>query len=142
NFFIAKGGHLSGTKSGLPFFTLHGNKTGYGAGSAHTGTVMKISADGKKAEIIAAGLRMPYIGLNRTTGFLTASDQQGSYVPATPIYHVTRGDYFGVPLTAHQEKEPNISEPITWIPHRVDRSSVSQTWIDSKKMGPLNGQTV
>lgn len=142
NFYIAKGGHLSGTRSQLPFFALHGKKTGYGAGSAHTGTIMKVSADGETTEIIATGLRMPYMGLNRTSGFITASDQQGNYVPATPIYHVSRGDYFGVPITAHEENEPEISDPITWIPHRVDRSAISQTWIDSKTMGPLNGQMV
>lgn len=142
NFYVAKGGHISGAKGLEAKLHYGGKKSNWRASSAHSGTIMKISGNGRKAEVIASGLRMPYIGLNRETGFLTASDQQGNFVPATPIYPVKEGDYFGVPLTLRRQDEPAIAKPITWLPHRVERSGISQTWINSETMGPLSNQMV
>ncbi|WP_353197855.1 cytochrome c, partial [Parapedobacter defluvii] len=142
NFYIAKGGHITGYKGVEPLLSENGKKTNWRSSSIHSGTLMKISSSGREAEMWATGLRMPYIGLNRDNAFLSASDQQGNFVPATPIYAVNQWDYFGVPLTLHRDDAPEIRRPITWIPHRVDRSGISQTWINSKHMGPLNGQMV
>lgn len=141
NFYIAKGGHLTGFKGVLPFLPGSG-KSKWRASTQHSGSILKISPDGKEVTVWATGLRMPYIGLNRDNDLLTASDQQGNYVPATPIYWVQKDDYFGVPITLHREYEPEIARPITWIPHRIERSGASQTWINSDKMGPLSHQMV
>jgi cytochrome c2/glucose/arabinose dehydrogenase len=140
--FIAKGGQVSGTAGVLPLLSGIIPENVYSASTQQSGSVLRISDQGKKIGLIASGLRMPYIGLNRRTGFLTASDQQGNFVPATPIYAVKKGDYFGVPVTKHRAGEPGIQEPITWIPHSVDRSAASQSWIASSQMGPLNNQMV
>src|SRR5690606_4724139 len=142
NFYIAKGGHVTGYKGILPYLSNIEPRNVYRASTQHSGSVLKISADGKELEVIATGLRMPYIGLNRSTGFLTASDQQGNFVQATPIYHVRTGDYFGVPVTKHREGNLQITDPVTWIPHRIDRSAASEAWIESDKMGPLSRQMV
>jgi glucose/arabinose dehydrogenase/cytochrome c2 len=139
--YIAKGGQVAGSAGVLPFLSGITPKNIYSASTQQSGSVLRISDQGKKIELLASGLRMPYIGLNRRTGFLTASDQQGNFVPATPIYTVKEGDYFGVPITKHH-RESVIQEPVTWIPHRVDRSAASQTWIASSEMGPLNNQMV
>ncbi len=111
------------------------------AGSSQRGTVMKVSADGRQVETIATGLRGPYIGIHPTKGILSASDQQGNYVPSTPILLVNKGDYFGFPTTP-EAVHADIKKPLTWIPHRVDRSGNSQTWVTGGKMGPLNGQMI
>ncbi len=140
NFYIAKGGHVTGLKGVLPFLSDFKPENTYRASTRHSGSILKIAADGKSLEVLATGLRMPYIGINRNTAFLTASDQQGNFVPASPIYAVHKGDYFGVPVTLHRDDHPEISRPITWIPHRIDRSSASQVWIGESKMGPLNNQ--
>ncbi|PPK98969.1 DUF6797 domain-containing protein [Parapedobacter indicus] len=110
-------------------------------GSSQRGTILKISADGRHVETVATGLRGPYIGIHPTKGTLSASDQQGNYVPSTPLLLVEKGDYFGFPTTpeAHQA---TIKSPLTWIPHRVDRSGNSQTWITGGKMGPLDEQMI
>src|SRR5690606_5802516 len=52
------------------------------------------------------------------------------------------GDYYGVEATAHLDPVPEAAPPLLWIPHAVDRSGVSQVWINSDKMGPLNGDMV
>ncbi len=47
-----------------------------------------------------------------------------------------------MPATAYREPVPEITPPLTWIPHSVDRSGTSQIWMTSDKMGPLSGQMV
>jgi cytochrome c551/c552 len=136
-FYVAKGG----SQSNGPGVTPQVAK-GFRAGSQHNGTILKISPDGLKYEVIATGLRGPYLGIHPENGTLTASDQQGNFVPSTPIYLIHKGDYFGVPPTEHRKDNPTIAPPLTWIPHRVDRSSISQTWVTGGKMGPLNGNLI
>lgn len=136
-FYIAKGGSLDNG----PGMTSKTGK-GFRSGSSQNGTIMKISRDGLSAEVIATGLRGPYLGMHPEKGILTASDQQGNFVPSTPIYWIKKGDYFGVQPTAHRSDNPEIAPPLTWIPHRVDRSSISQAWITGNKMGPLNGSLI
>lgn len=140
--YIAKGGHLSGTSGVLPYLSGITPPNVYAATTQHSGSVLKITKNGTEIELIASGLRMPYIGLNRQTGLLSASDQQGNFVQATPIYLVNKGNYFGVPISKHTTGDPQIENPLTWIPHRVDRSGASQAWIESDKMGPLSQRMV
>ena len=137
SFYVAKGGSQSNGPGVTPQVTK-----GFRAGSQHNGTILKISPDGLKIEVIATGLRGPYIGLHPEKGTLTASDQQGNFVPSTPIYLIKKGDYYGVPATLHRKDNPSIAPPLTWIPHKVDRSSISQAWITGDKMGPLNGNLI
>jgi cytochrome c2 len=132
-FYIAKGG----SQSNGPGITKSVVK-GFREGSKQNGTVMKISRDGLSYEIIATGLRGPYLGMHPKKGMLTGSDQQGNFVPSTPIYLIKKGDYYGVPATVHRNDNPEIAPPLTWLPHRVDRSSISQAWVTSNKMGPLS----
>src|SRR5690606_22913401 len=75
-FYIAKGGALvSGPHIGE---TTH---KGFVRGSEYDGSVLHISEDGQNLEVIATGLRGPYLGIHPETGFLTATDQQGNSVP-------------------------------------------------------------
>lgn len=107
-------------------------------GSSQRGSVMRISPDGRSIETFATGLRGPYLGVHPEKGILSASDQQGNYVPSTPILLVNQGDYFGFP-TSSADHQRTIKGPMAWIPHSVDRSAVSQTWVTGGKMGPLEG---
>ncbi len=136
-FYIAKGGSLvGGPHIGDP------TDKGFNRGSQYDGTVIHVSEDGRSMEVIATGLRGPYLGIHPETGFLTSTDQQGNYVPSTPVYHVQKGDYFGVPSTAHLADTPAITPPLLWIPHNIDPSSLGELWVMSDKMGPLNNQLV
>ncbi|MEX2601362.1 MAG: DUF6797 domain-containing protein, partial [Balneolaceae bacterium] len=137
-FFVAKGGALdmgprTGTRPVAP---------GFRGGSHQSGTIVKISEDGRDLQVYATGLRGPYIGIHPENGILSVSDQQGHQVPSTPIYLVEEGDYFGVVPTAHRDPVPEITPPLTWIPHSVDRSGMSQVWVTGDQMGPLSEQLV
>lgn len=137
-FYVAKGGALDMGPRALSGPVVRGIR----GGSHHSGVVLEVSEDGRSAEIFASGFRGPYIGIHPETGLLTASDQEGHHVPSSPILIVEKDDYFGVPATAHREPIPDITPPLLWIPHSVDRSGMSQTWITSNQMGPLNGDLI
>ena len=136
-FYVAKGGSLSNGPGVTPQVAK-----GFRAGSKDNGVILKISPDGRSSEVIATGLRGPYLGINPNTGVLTASDQQGNFVPSSPIYLIKKGDYYGVSPTVHRADSPPIAKPLTWIPHHVDQSSIGQAWVTSSKMGPLSGDLI
>lgn len=110
----------------------------------HNGTVIKVAADGKSMEVIGYGLRQPFIGVNPQTGLVTASDQQGNYVPSTPLHIIEHHHFYGhLPTVAPKEEYPEtITEPLTWIPHPVNPSGVTQTWLLGAKMGPINDELI
>tara|TARA_B100000927_G_scaffold90798_1_gene73422 strand:- start:200 stop:2893 length:2694 start_codon:yes stop_codon:yes gene_type:complete len=127
-FIVAKGGQIGNTRGKL------------------NGTIVKISPDGRSYNVIATGLRQPYIGLDPETGTLTSSDQQGHWKPATPIYRIEPEKYYGFQPAKFKENavhpEP-IAPPEIWIPHFINQSGASQIWMKGNaNMGPLNGSLV
>lgn len=137
-FYVAKGGALDMGPQGL----AEPIASGFRAGSRHTGVILNVSEDGRSVEQYASGFRGPYLGIHPETGLLTASDQQGHYVPSTPLFIVNDGDFAGVEATAHRDPVPEPVPPLLWIPHEVDRSGLSQVWLTGDKMGPLNGDLI
>lgn len=106
----------------------------------HNGSVLRISADGKSVTRLGYGLRQPFASVHPVTGLVTASDQQGNYVPSTPLHIVRDGQYYGfIPLILPKEQYPApIAEPLTWIPHAINASAAGQVWLTGARMGPLN----
>ncbi len=125
------------------FYIAKGGQEGTTRGK-HNGTVIKVAADGQAIEVIGYGLRQPFIGVNPRTGLVTASDQQGHYVPSTPLHEIRDGRFYGhLPTIAKKEAYPEaITEPMTWLPHSVNPSGVSQVWLQGAKMGPLNDELI
>jgi Domain of unknown function (DUF6797) len=106
----------------------------------HNGTVLRIAPDGRSSEVLGWGLRMPFIGVHPRTGLVTASDQQGNYIPSTPLHIIRDHLYYGflTGLEASPTDPAPIADPLTWIPHPVNASGVSQVWLTEARMGPLN----
>ena len=112
---------------------------GFRVGSRHAGTVVEVLPGGDSVRVHADGFREPYLGAHSMRDFMTASDQQGNFVPSTPIYVVREEEYYGVPASARRSApHPDPPSPLTWIPHQADPSGTSQLRIDSDQMGPLN----
>lgn len=110
----------------------------------HNGSVLRISADGRRSTLLGHGFRQPNIGVNLRTGLVTSSDQQGQYIPSTPLHIVRDNQFYGY-LASFQPREvyPGpIAEPLTWIPHAVNASATSQVWLFGAKLGPLNDALV
>ena len=76
----------------------------------------------------------------RQTGLVIASDQQGHYIPSTPLHIVRDRQFYGF-LSDILPKEvypAPIAAPLTWIPHDVNASAMSQVWMLESRMGPLD----
>ncbi|CAN5913589.1 hypothetical protein BH11VER1_BH11VER1_28090 [soil metagenome] len=108
------------------------------------GKVLRVAADGKSYETLGWGLRQPFIGVHPKTGLVTASDQQGNYVPSTPLHIIKDNQYYGFlsELLPVEKYPAPIADPLTWIPHPVNSSGVTQTWLVDAKMGTLNDELI
>lgn len=106
----------------------------------HNGSVLRVSADGRTSTVLGYGFRQPSIGVNPRTGLVTASDQEGPYVPSTPIQIVSDRQFYGflAPFKPREAYPSPPAEPLTWVPHTVIASAISQIWLLGAKMGPLN----
>ncbi len=126
SFVIAKGGQQASTVSKL------------------NGSVLRVAADGRSYTVLGYGFRQPYAGVNPRTGLVTASDQEGNYTPTTPLHIVRDGQFHGFlsELLPHEKYPAPIADPLTWIPHAVNASAISQVWLLDAKMGPLNDALV
>jgi len=110
----------------------------------HNGSVLRVSADGRTATVLGYGFRQPQIGVNVRTGLVTSSDQQGHYIPTTPLHIVRDRQFYGF-LSDKLPREvypAPIADPLTWIPHAVNASAMSQVWLFGARMGPLNDTLV
>jgi glucose/arabinose dehydrogenase len=127
------------------FFLAKGGQVGSTRGIAN-GTIVQVAPDGRSYEVIATGLRQPYIGYDPESGILTSSDQQGHWKPATPIYRIERGKYYGFQPAKLKDKAVHpdpIAPPEIWIPHFINQSGASQVWMkNGANMGLLNQQLV
>jgi cytochrome c2 len=122
SFIVAKGGQQASTISRF------------------NGSVLRVAADGQSFTALGVGFRQPYAGVHPRTGLVTASDQEGHYTPTTPLYIVKDGEYHGYlsDLLPREKYPAPIADPLTWIPHTVNPSAVSQVWLVGAKLGPLN----
>lgn len=108
----------------------------------HSGSVLRVNDDGVGVDVLGWGFRQPFLGVHPRTGWITVSDQQGHYVPATPIHGLDVPGYHGfLPLFKPRERYPApIEEPLTWIPHPINPSAAGQVWAsEGARLGPLNG---
>ncbi len=108
------------------------------------GSVLRVAPDGRSSRTLGWGLRMPFIGVHPRTGRVTASDQQGHYIPATPLLLIRDRQYYGyLSLLLPKEQYPApIADPVTWIPHPVNASGASQVWLTDARMGSFNDAMV
>ncbi len=125
------------------FVIAKGGQTGTTLGHNNT-HVLRVAADGQSSTVLGTGLRQAFVGVNPKTGLVTASDQQGHYIPATPLHIVADGQYYGFlsRLQAAEQYPAAIADPLVWLPHQVNPSGMSQVWLDGARMGPLNDALV
>lgn len=131
---LAPGGEFVIAKGGQEATTL----------GKHNGSVLRISADGRKATVLGYGFRQPSVGVNIRTGLVTSSDQEGQYVPSTPLHIVRDHQFYGFmsDKRPHEQYPAPIADPLVWMPHAVNSSAMSQVWLFDAKMGALNDSMV
>lgn len=108
------------------------------------GSVLRVARDGRTFSVLGWGFRQPFIGVHPRTGLVTASDQEGQYVPTTPIAVVEDGHYYGFAtrLRTPEDHPAAITEPMLWMPRQTNASAASHVWLVGARMGPLNDSLV
>ncbi len=113
----------------------------------HHGTLLKVTPDGSRTEILANGFRAANgVCLNPDGSFLV-TDQEGFWNPKNRINWVTRSasgqpKFYGNMLGYHHVTDSSDSAmepPLCWITNDFDRSPAELLWVTSAQWGPLNG---
>lgn len=114
----------------------------------HHGTLLRVSQDGQRTEILATGFRAANGVCLNPDGSFVVTDQEGFWNPKNRINWVTApqagekprfyGNMFGyhdVTDSSDSAMEP----PLCWITNAFDRSPAELLWVTSDKWGPLKG---
>ena len=97
---------------------------GFARVGRHHGSIIRVSTDGQKMSVYASGFRASNgLGIS-PDGQITCGDNEGSFVPASPIHWVEPGKFHGVVDTYHGPQKLK-TEPIKryFIPMRPKRWS-------------------
>jgi putative heme-binding domain-containing protein len=108
----------------------------------HHGTLLKVSKDGSKTEILATGFRAPNGVCVNPDGTFFLTDQEGFWVPKNRIDLVERGGYYGNFWGFHDVTDPSdaaMKQPLVWITNAFDRSPSELLWVTGDGWGPLRG---
>lgn len=124
---------------GHDFYTgLQRDGNGYFYFVAANSGVIRVAPDGSSAEAIATGLRNTNgVGASPDGSFVTTSTNEGDWTPASAVFEVKDGDFYGRYFEAGG---PEIAPAMCYLPRGLDNSSGGQVFANSKKWGPLDGQ--
>jgi len=108
----------------------------------HHGTLLKVSKDGAKTDILATGFRAANGVCLNPDGTFFVTDQEGFWTPKNRINLVERGGFYGnmwgyTDLT--DTSDSAMKQPLCWITNDFDRSPAELLWVTSDKWGPLKG---
>ena len=125
---------------------MRGGGRGFDKILPHHGIVAKVSADGKKFEVVATGIRAPGglgIGPN---GEITTGENEGTWQPCCKINFVNAKDapvFFGTEDSRQTLTDAPYTEPLVYLPMDVDNSGGSQVWVpEGAKFGLKAGELI
>ncbi|MDO6604454.1 DUF6797 domain-containing protein [Arenibacter palladensis] len=106
------------------------------------GTLLKVSKDGTRTDIIATGFRAANGVCINPDGSFIVTDQQGFWNPMNRINWVEgKGKFYGNIWGYNPPKDTTrlgMEQPMAWVDMEFDRSPSELLWVNSKKWGPLN----
>jgi putative heme-binding domain-containing protein len=113
----------------------------------HHGTLLRVSADGSRTDILANGFRAANGVCLNPDGSFFVTDQEGYWNPKNRINWVTVSDlkkpnFYGNMLGYHNvtdESDAAMVPPLCWITNEFDRSPAELLWVESDRWGPLQG---
>ncbi|MDP6354327.1 MAG: c-type cytochrome [Planctomycetota bacterium] len=108
----------------------------------HHGTLLRISKDGLKTDILATGFRAANGVCVNPDGSFIVTDQEGHWNPKNRINWVVPGNKFYGNMYGYHDVTDSSDEamepPLVWITNRFDRSPSELLWVDSEKWGSLD----
>ena len=113
----------------------------------HHGTLLRVSKDGTKTDILATGFRAANGVCLNPDGSFVVTDQEGFWNPKNRINWVTldpsgKPKFYGNMFGYHDVTDSSdaaMEPPLCWITNAFDRSPAELLWVESRKWGPLNG---
>lgn len=110
----------------------------------HHGVIMKLDPAGENLEILCRGFRVPNGVALGPNGEITTSDQEGHWIPSTPVTLCEPGGYYGYAWGGGVDpaKADDFDWPITYLPISVDNSGGGQAWVPDDRWGPYAGHLV
>ncbi|MGI9474387.1 MAG: DUF6797 domain-containing protein [Rubripirellula sp.] len=108
----------------------------------HHGTLLKVSPDGSRTEILATGFRAANGVCLNDDGTFIVTDQEGHWNPKNRINWVRPGGFYGNMYGYHDVTDSSddvMEQPLCWITNAFDRSPAELLWADTTQWGPLNG---
>ena len=109
----------------------------------HHGTLLKVSKDGTRTEILANGFRAANGVCVNDDGTCFVTDQEGHWTPKNRINLVRSPARFYGNMWAYEHPESStddqMEQPLVWITNDMDRSPGELLWVTSDKWGPLKG---
>jgi len=107
------------------------------------GTLIKVSKDGLKTDIIATGFRAANGVCLNPDGTFIVTDQEGHWNPMNRINLVKAGGFYGNMFSYNapaDSTESGMELPLVWVERDIDQSPSELLWVDSKKWGALDGK--
>ncbi len=106
------------------------------------GTLLRVSQDGLRTEILATGFRAPNGVCLNPDGTFFLTDQEGFWTPKNRINWVRPGRFYGNMWGYTDVTDPSddaMEPPVCWITNRFDRSPSELLWVLADTWGPLGG---
>jgi len=112
------------------------------------GTLLRVSRDGSRTDILANGFRAANGVCLNPDGTFFVTDQEGHWNPKNRINWVTldpsgKPKFYGNMFGYHDVTDPSderMEKPLCWITNAFDRSPAELLWVQSERWGPLNGR--
>lgn len=113
----------------------------------HHGTLLRVSRDGLRTDILANGFRAANGVCLNPDGSFVVTDQEGHWNPKNRINWVTLdpsgkpkfyGNMFGYHAVT-DDSDSVMEPPLCWITNAFDRSPAELLWVASPRWGPLQG---
>jgi hypothetical protein len=108
----------------------------------HHGTLLRVSKDGLRTDILAKGFRAANGVCINPDGSFFVTDQEGHWTPKNRINWVPgKGGFYGNMLGYHDVTDTSdeaMLQPVCWITNAFDRSPAELIWVTSERWGPLN----
>ncbi|PQO33399.1 heme-binding protein [Blastopirellula marina] len=108
----------------------------------HHGTLLRVSPDGSKTDILATGFRAANGVCLNPDGTFVVTDQEGHWNPKNRINWVEPGGFYGNMYGYHDvtdESDDAMVPPLVWITNEFDRSPAELLWVPKDCWGNLGG---
>jgi len=108
----------------------------------HHGTLLRVSADGSRTDILATGFRAANGVCLNEDGTFFVTDQEGHWMPKNRINRVRVGGFYGNMFgytAVTNTSDSAMEQPMVWITNAKDRSPGELLWVPKSAWGNFGG---